>query len=127
MSEGEGIDFQALLGQVQELQQRLTDAQAEAAEEVVEGSAGGGKVRVAMTGAGEVQAVHIDPSVVDPGEVEMLEDLLVVAFRDAAARAAAQATERMAGGGLLDGLLGGGLFGGGGAIEASSHEADEDS
>jgi nucleoid-associated protein EbfC len=125
MSEGEGIDFEALLGQVQQLQQRLTDAQAEAAEELVDGTAGGGKVRVTMTGAGEVQAVHIDPSLVDPAEVEMLEDLLVVAFRDATARAAAQTTERMTGGGLLEGLLGGGLFGGD-AIEASSHEADDE-
>lgn len=123
MSEGEGLDLQALLGQMQDLTQRLTDAQAEAADEVIEGTSGGGKVRVTMTGAGELEAVHIDPSVVDPDDVELLEDLLVVAFRDAMERAAEQASQRMSGG--LGALFGGGLgdLFGGGTIDASASEA----
>jgi nucleoid-associated protein EbfC len=112
----EGFDPQALLAQALELQQRLLDAQAEAAEQTVEGTAGGAKVTVTMTGGGEVTAVRIDPSVVDPAEVELLEDLIVAALRDASTRVAAAAEERlgsdMLGGGLGDLLGGGGLLGG---------------
>jgi len=112
----EGFDPQALLAQALEMQQRLLDAQAEAAELTVEGTAGGGKVKVTMTGAGEVTAVRIDPSVVDPAEVELLEDLVVAALHDASAGVAAAAEERLGsdllGGGLGDLLGGGGLLGG---------------
>ena len=112
----EGFDPQALLAQALELQQRLLESQAEAAEQTVEGTAGGGKVTVTMTGSGEVTAVRIDPSVVDPADVELLEDLVLAALRDATSRAAAAAEERlgadMLGGGLGDLLGGGGLFGG---------------
>jgi len=82
----EGFDPQALLARALEMQQRLLDAQAEAADATVEGTAGGGAVRVTMTGTGDVTAVHIDPKVVDPAEVELLEDLMVAAFHDAATR-----------------------------------------
>jgi recombination protein RecR len=81
----EGFDPQALLAQALEMQQRLVDAQQQAAEETMEGAAGGGKVRVTVRGTGEVVAVRIDPSVVDPADVEMLEDLIVAALHDAAA------------------------------------------
>jgi nucleoid-associated protein EbfC len=100
----EAFDPQALLARAMEMQQRLLDAQADAAGTSVEGTAGGGKVRVTMTGTGEVTAVHIDHSVVDPNEVDLLEDLLV-----GAARVGALAEERL-GTGLLGGI--GGLFGG---------------
>jgi DNA-binding YbaB/EbfC family protein len=105
----EGFDPQALLARALEMQQRLLDAQAEAADETIEGTAGGGKVRVTMTGTGEVTAVRIDPSVVDPSEVDLLEDLVVAAFRDAATRVGLLAEQRMGAGlgGLAD------LFGGG--------------
>jgi len=118
----EGFDPQALLAQALEMQQRLMDAQAEAAAETVEGSAGGGKVKVTMAGTGEVTAVRIDPSVVVPEEVEMLEDLVLAALHDAAARVADLAQHQMDAGGLGDLLAGGGdaglgglagLFGGG--------------
>jgi DNA-binding YbaB/EbfC family protein len=114
MTDG-GFDPQALMARALEMQQRLLDAQAEAAEETVEGAAGGGKVRVTMTGAGEVTAVRIDPSVVDPAEVDLLEDLIVAALRDAATRVGLLAEERLGqglglGGGLAE-LLGGGALG----------------
>jgi nucleoid-associated protein EbfC len=64
--------------------QQAMSAQAEAAAQVVEGSAGGGVVTVEMTGAGEVRAVRLSPEVVDPAEVEMLQDLIVAALHDAA-------------------------------------------
>jgi DNA-binding YbaB/EbfC family protein len=105
-----------------EMQQRLIDAQAEAESETVEGIAGGGKVRVTMTGAGEVTAVRIEPSVVDPNEVDLLEDLIVAALRDAATRVGLLAEQRLnegLGGGLAE------LFGGGAAGEIGEGDADE--
>ncbi len=103
----EGFDPQALLAQALEMQQRLVDAQQQAAAETMEGSAGGGKVKVTMSGTGEVVSVRLDPSVVDPDEVELLEDLIVAALHDAAARVADAAEARLGFGGL------GELFGGG--------------
>jgi len=123
----DAFDPQALLAQALEMQQRLLDAQAEAADETVEGTAGGGTVRVTMTGTGDVTAVRIDPSVVDPQEVELLEDLVVVALRDASAKVGALAEQRL-GSGLLGGMGdlfgGGGLFGG--ALDAASTAAEPD-
>ena len=63
--------------------QQAMSAQAEAAATIVEGSAGGGVVTVEMTGAGEVRAVRLSPKVVDPNDVEMLQDLIVAALHDA--------------------------------------------
>jgi len=130
----EGFDPQALLAQALEMQQRLMDAQAEAAAETVEGRSGGGKVVVTMTGAGEVVSVRIDPSVVVADEVDLLEDLIVAAFRDAATKASDRAQQGLGGlgdllgEGGLEGALGG-LFGSGpaesGAIDAASEPAPE--
>jgi len=121
----EGFDPQALLARALEMQQRLLDAEAEAADATVEGTAGGGAVRVTMTGTGDVTAVHIDPKVVDPAEVELLEDLMVAAFHDAATRVGLLAEQRMGegfGGGLAE------LFGGepaGGQTELGAGAEDE--
>lgn len=104
-----GFDLSALLAQAQEMSEKLVAAQNEAADEIIEGSAGGGKVRVTMTAGGEVRAVKIDPSVVDPNEVDLLEDLIVAAFHDTAARAA-EWTQEHVGGDLFAGMSG--LFGG---------------
>ena len=130
----EGFDPQALLAQALEMQQRLMDAQAEAAAETVEGRSGGGKVVVTMTGAGEVVSVRIDPSVVVADEVDLLEDLVVAAFRDAATQASDRAQQGLGGlgdllgEGGLEGALGG-LFGSGpgaaGAIDAQSEPGPE--
>ena len=111
----EGFDPQALLARALEMQQRLLDAQAEAADATVEGTAGGGKVRVTMTGTGDVTAVHIDPSVVNPDEVDLLEDLVLAALHDAVTRVGLLAEQRMGdglGGGLAE-LFGGPLPGAG--------------
>jgi len=110
----EGFDPQSLLAQALEMQQRLVQAQEDAANETIEGSAGGGKVKVVMTGTGEVTAVRIDPSVVDPTDVDLLEDLIVAALRDGATRVAEQAEQRLGLGGFGGGLGAlGDLFGGG--------------
>jgi DNA-binding YbaB/EbfC family protein len=107
----EGPDLGGLLGQMQQLQQQLMDAQEAAASRVAEGSAGGGVVRVKVTGDLDFQDVTIDPSVVDPSDVEMLQDLVLAAVRDAVARVNEtnkQALGPLGLGGGLEGLLGGG-------------------
>lgn len=86
MSDGteEGsFDLSALLEQAQAMQQNLMAAQAAAADEEVEGHAGGGLVRVTVTGGMEFKAVHIDAKAVDRDDVEMLEDLVLAALHDA--------------------------------------------
>lgn len=82
-----GLDFGALLKQAQAMQAQFEQARATAAEAEVVGSAGGGMVKVTVTGSMDFKAVHIDPSVVDPSDVSMLEDLVLAAMRDAVARA----------------------------------------
>lgn len=99
-----GIDLNALMEQAQSLQAQLASAQEAAASQIIEGRAGGGQVTVTMTGEGEPLAVHVNPSVIDPDERELLEDLLLAAFQDAVAQA--QELSRSALGGLGD-LLGG--------------------
>ena len=80
---GPGLDFGALLAQASEMQNQMMAAQQEAAETVVEGVAGGGVVKVQVTGGMEFQSVTIDPTVVDPGDVDMLQDLVLAALRSA--------------------------------------------
>ena len=104
-------DLQGLLAQAQQVQEQLLAAQAEAAEQVFTGQAGGGVVAVALTGGMEAQSVRIDPQVVDPADVEMLEDLVLAALRDAVAQVQEAQQDAMGGlglgGGGLGGLLGG--------------------
>jgi nucleoid-associated protein EbfC len=102
------------LGGLLEQAQEMMAAQARAAEEEVEGVAGGGMVRVRVTGGGQVLGVHIDPQVVDPGDVAMLEDLVTAAMRDANERLGALQREAL--GGLGDLLGGGGDLGGLGGL-----------
>jgi nucleoid-associated protein EbfC len=76
------------LGGLLESAQQALSAQAAAANEVIEGSAGGGVVTVEMTGSGEVRAVRLAPEIVDPADIEMLQDLIVAALHDAGAKVA---------------------------------------
>lgn len=88
-------DMNALLAQAMEMQQHLAAAQEEAANTIVTGTAGGGLVEVHMTATGGIQRVILDPKVVDPSDVAMLEDLIVAAFRDAASKGAAFVQQAM--------------------------------
>lgn len=103
----DGPDLSALLQQAQQMQQQLLAAQAEAAEQVHEGVAGGGAVRIAVTGGMEFRGVTIRPDAVDPDDVDMLQDLVLAALNDAVGKV--QAAQQDALGGL--GGLGGGLGG----------------
>jgi DNA-binding YbaB/EbfC family protein len=94
---------------MQQMQQQLMEAQESTAARVVEGRAGGGMVTVKVTGGMEFQDVTIDPSVVDPDDVEMLQDLVLAAIRDAVTRANELNRQALGGlglGGGLEGLLG---------------------
>ena len=91
----EGIDFQQLLQQAQRMQEQLMSAQRDLAEAEVTGTAGGGLITATVTGAGELVALDIDPSVVDPADVETLADLVVAAVRDATAQVQKMAAEQM--------------------------------
>jgi DNA-binding YbaB/EbfC family protein len=101
--------MQQLMKQAQKMQQQLQDAQAELADAQIQGSAGGGLVSATVTGNGELLSVTIDPSAVDPADVETLQDLVVAAVRDATRQAGELAAEKM--GPLTGGMSGLGIPG----------------
>lgn len=80
---------------IQQMQTRLEKMQRELAETIIEGTAGGGVVKAQVSGAREFRGISIDQSVVDPDDVEVLEDLITVAVQDAMNRATAVAEEKM--------------------------------
>jgi DNA-binding YbaB/EbfC family protein len=104
MRPGGPPNMQQLMKQAQKMQQQLMAAQEELAQAEVEGTAGGGMVKATVTGAGELVSLTIDPSVVDPEDVETLTDLVVAAVRDASRAAQELTAEKM---GPLSGGLGG--------------------
>jgi DNA-binding YbaB/EbfC family protein len=79
--------MQPSMKMIQQMQNRLAKIQEELAETVVEGTAGGGVVTAQVTGAREFKGIKIDPSAVDPDDVEMLEDLITAAITDAMTKA----------------------------------------
>lgn len=85
----------ALLAQAQQMQQKLLEAQQQLANSEVHGQAGGGLVQVRVKGSGEVIGVTIDPKVVDPNDIETLQDLIVGAMRDASQQVTKMAQERL--------------------------------
>jgi DNA-binding YbaB/EbfC family protein len=123
-------NLQAMLAQAQEMMAKQQEAQEALKDERVETSAGGGMVKVVVTGAMRVENLTIDPEAVDPEDVDMLQDLVLAAINQALGQAEEIAARKMEGisgadfdpmsaldslglGGALGGLGGGG--GGGGA------------
>lgn len=84
-----------LMKQAQEMQSRMQEMQEKLAAVEHEGASGGGVVKVTVNGKGEARRVKIDPSLADPKEIEVLEDLIVAAFNDAKAKVEAHAAEEM--------------------------------
>ena len=107
MRPGGQPNMQQLMKQAQKMQQELLAAQEELAQTEVTGSAGGGLVTATVSGSSELKSVVSDPSVVDPDDVETLQDLVVAAIRDANRAAQDLAGERM--GPLTQGMGGLGL------------------
>jgi DNA-binding YbaB/EbfC family protein len=75
-----------IMKQVQEMQSRMAEMQDKLADLEISGAAGGGMVQATINGKGAVKAVKIDPSLLNPGEGDVLEDLIVAAFNDAKAK-----------------------------------------
>lgn len=103
-----GLDFGALMEQAGAMQSQMLAAQQEMANQIVEGAAGGGAVRISVSGGFEFQSVTIDPSAVDPADVDMLQDLVLAALHDAISQVnglQANAVDMSSLG--LDGLFGG--------------------
>lgn len=72
-----------VIKQAQMMQEEMNRVQSELEEKIIETSAGGGKVKVSMKGTKEITSIKIDPEIVDPDDVEMIEDLVTVAVNDA--------------------------------------------
>lgn len=104
-----GLDLDALMGAAAGVQEQLAQAQQLLAETVVEGTSGGGLVRVEVTGDLSFRRVAIAPGAVDPDDLSMLEDLVLAALRDAATKVAALGEQAGGMGGFGDF---GSLFGG---------------
>lgn len=85
-----------MMAQVQKLQEEMAVTQESLKDEMVEASVGGGMITVRMTAMQELKGIEIQPDVVDPDDVEMLQDLLMAAFNQAAAKAQAVSEEKMA-------------------------------
>jgi DNA-binding YbaB/EbfC family protein len=88
-------DLMKILQQAQEMQGRFQKIQDELQRITVSGSAGGGMVTVEANGQGTIQRIKIDPSVVNAADVEMLEDLVLVAVTEAQKKAQAQAQQEL--------------------------------
>jgi DNA-binding YbaB/EbfC family protein len=88
------MDIMAAMRQLQELKRSYEQTQAELEQLTVSGSAGGGMVTAAVNGMGQIKGVKLDATAVNPNDVEMLEDLIVVAVSDAQSKAATESKLR---------------------------------
>jgi DNA-binding YbaB/EbfC family protein len=107
-----GLDMNALLKQAQQMQAEMAKAQEQLAHEEVEASAGGGMVKVRMSGDLKLKGIEIDPEAIDPEDAEMLADMVMAAVNEAIRSAQELATSKM--GGITGGLGGLGMAGPGG-------------
>ena len=99
-----------LMGQMQQMQEQMAAQQAALADESVTVTAGGGAITVVITGHQRLESIEIQPELVDPEEIELLQDLLVAAVNAAVEQSQMMAAQRMEGltGGLnINDLLGG--------------------
>ena len=81
--------------QAQQLQNKMAEIQEKMGAALVEGSAGAGLVSATVNGKGKLKKIKLDPSLIDPQEIEMLEDLIVAAINDATQKAEAQMSNEM--------------------------------
>jgi DNA-binding YbaB/EbfC family protein len=105
-----GMDLSAMMKQVQQMQSEMVKAQEKLKDEIVDASAGGGMVKVKMSGDLVLKEITIDPEAIDPEDPEVLADMVMAAVNEAIRAAQERASDRM--GGIAGGL--GGLPGLGG-------------
>ena len=98
---GGGQNMNALIKQAQQMQEKMAEYQEQLGDRSFEVSAGGGAVSVVMTGKKELRSIKLSPDVVDPDDIEMLEDLIVAAVNEAA-RTVEETTAKE-----MDGITGG--------------------
>ena len=104
-----GMDMGAMMKQVQQMQADMLKAQEELKDEIVDASAGGGMIKVTMSGDLELKSVEIDPDAVDPSDVEMLQDMVMAAVNEVLRAAQERANSKL--GGVTGGMGGLGLPG----------------
>jgi DNA-binding YbaB/EbfC family protein len=104
----QGPNMNQILKQAQQMQAEMAKAQEQLKNEIVEASAGGGMVKVTMTGDMQLRGIEISPEAVDPEDVDMLQDMVAAAINEALRSAQELASTRMGG---IAGLGGGGLPG----------------
>lgn len=90
-----GGNMQQMLKQVQKMQQNMMKAQEEIAKKTVEGTSGGGAVKVVVSGDKKVQSISLAKEVVDPEDIEMLQDLILAAINDGMKKAEEMAEAEM--------------------------------
>ena len=88
-------DLMGMMKQAKELQDRMQRLQDEVTALTIEGTAGGGLIKVTVNGKSEMKNIKIDPSLLKPDEAEILEDLIVAAINDARIKAEAKLAEKM--------------------------------
>lgn len=104
-----GMNMNNLMKQAQKMQKQMQDMQEELENKEFEITSGGGAVKVTITGKKEIKSINISPDVVDPDDVEMLEDLILTAVNEAVRQADEAANSQM--GKITGGMnLPGGLF-----------------
>ena len=103
-----GMNPQAMLKQAQKMQAKIQAVQEEAARETVEATAGGGMVTATVTGTSTLKSIEIKPDVVDPDDIDMLQDLVVAAVNEALKAASDKSQSQMS---AITGGIGGGLGG----------------
>lgn len=89
------MNIQKLMKQAQQAQAQMAKVQEELAAETFEASAGGGMVKVVMTGDQNVQSIKIDPAALDPEDIELLEDMIVAALNEASRISSEKASAKM--------------------------------
>jgi len=107
MGGGMGGGQMGMMQQLQQLQQQILETQNQLAEEAITGTAGGGAVQVTVTGDQRCQDVKIDPGILEEGDVELLQDMIMTAFNNALDKSREMAEQRL--GPLTSGLGGLGL------------------
>ncbi|MEA4853844.1 MAG: YbaB/EbfC family nucleoid-associated protein [Christensenella sp.] len=103
-----GMNMQNMMKQAQQMQAKMQQMQAELEEREVEATAGGGMVRVVATGKKMIQSIEIKEEVVDPDDIEMLQDLVMAAVNEALSKADEMVSTEM--GKITGGMNLGGLF-----------------
>ncbi|HVX80698.1 MAG TPA: YbaB/EbfC family nucleoid-associated protein [Devosiaceae bacterium] len=89
------VDFMGMMKKAEELKAKMAEMQDKLGDLVVEGRSGGGLVTVSLSGKFELKGIHIDPSLMKPGEEGILEDLIIAAHADAKGKAETEAARQM--------------------------------